>query len=146
MFGTHVSWVAPDWDLWRTLYQLSNRAAAKMEPNYLISWTPAASLMKEAKTMSTPCSTPNKRSILSFSETAGRSVSVPGRLQPFLEPRLPPFSISPMTKSSPGAKFKDKKWSLKGRGGGQHPSPYTPLIRVRILLTTKIILSTKRRK
>ncbi len=47
------------------------------------------------------CSTPKRRSCLSFSETAGRSVSVPGRLQPFRLPRFPPFSTIPMTKSSP---------------------------------------------
>jgi len=69
--------------------------------SYLISFTPAASRMKEAKIISTPCSMPNKRSFLSFSDTAGKSVSVPGKLQPFLEPRFPPFSISPMTKSDP---------------------------------------------
>merc|ERR1719458_1464819 len=63
--------------------------------------TPSAFLMKEAKTMSTPCSTPSNRSDLSFSETAGRSVSVPGRLQPFLEPRFPSFSIMPMKWSLP---------------------------------------------
>ena len=63
---------------------------------FLISLTPSAFLMKLAKTMSTPCSTPNCRSFLSFSETAGRSVSVPGRLQPFSEPRLPSFSITPI--------------------------------------------------
>ncbi len=47
------------------------------------------------------CSTPKRRSCLSFSETAGRSVSVPGRLHPFRLPRFPPFSTIPMTKSSP---------------------------------------------
>ena len=57
--------------------------------------------MKEAKIMSTPFSTPKRRSLLSFSETAGMSQSVPGRLHPFLEPRFPPFSSSPMMKLSP---------------------------------------------
>ena len=49
----------------------------------------------------TPISTPNARSCLSFSETAGRSTAVPGRLQPFLEPSMPPFSTSQFRKLSP---------------------------------------------
>lgn len=64
-------------------------------------WTSAALRMKEAKTMSTPCSTPNCRSLTSFSETAGRSTAAPGRFTPFLLPSVPPFSISQFRKSEP---------------------------------------------
>lgn len=60
---------------------------------FLTAWTSAALRMKEAKTMSTPCSTPNCRSFMSFSDTAGRSTAAPGRLTPFLLPRTPPFSM-----------------------------------------------------
>lgn len=42
----------------------------------------------------TPWETPNKRSSLSLVETAGRSTAIPGRLQPFLLPRSPPFSTT----------------------------------------------------
>lgn len=62
--------------------------------------TPAASLINEAKIMSTPCSTPNSKSDLSFSEIAGKSTGKPGRFTPFLLPRKPPFSISHSTESS----------------------------------------------
>lgn len=48
----------------------------------LISPKAAPFLMKEAKIMSTACSTPNRKSDLSFSETAGKSTGIPGRLQP----------------------------------------------------------------
>nr|CAD7397989.1 unnamed protein product [Timema cristinae] len=58
----------------------------------LISSRAAALRMNEAKIMSTPCSTPNRRSDLSFSDTAGRSTGTPGRFTPFLLPREPPFS------------------------------------------------------
>ncbi len=40
------------------------------------------------------CSTPNCKSALSFSDTAGKSTGKPGKLTPFLLPSLPPFSIS----------------------------------------------------
>ena len=59
-----------------------------------ISLMPAALRMNDANTMSTFFSTPNVRSDLSFSDTAGRSTGVPGRLQPFFEPREPPFSMT----------------------------------------------------
>ena len=45
--------------------------------------------MNEAKTISTLFLTPNRRSALSFSERAGRSTSVLGRLTPFLDEILP---------------------------------------------------------
>ena len=76
--------------------------------------TPAASRINDAKTMSTPCSTPNLRSCMSFSETAGRSQSVPGRLQPLRDPRLPPFSISPRMKSEP-IKCQNQRFQLNNK-------------------------------
>ena len=48
--------------------------------------------MNDANIMSTFCSIPNKRSLLSFSEMAGRSTSIPGKLIPFRLPKIPPFS------------------------------------------------------
>ncbi|EEQ36029.1 hypothetical protein CLUG_00151 [Clavispora lusitaniae ATCC 42720] len=45
--------------------------------------------MKEAKTMCTPFLTPNSRSALSFSDKAGKSTSVPGKLTPLWEQILP---------------------------------------------------------
>lgn len=38
------------------------------------------------------CSTPNCKSLVSFSDTAGKSTIVPGKLMPFLLPNIPPFS------------------------------------------------------
>lgn len=60
---------------------------------FLTAWTSAALRMKEANTMSTPCSTPNCRSLMSFSDTAGRSTAAPGRLTPFLLPSMPPLPM-----------------------------------------------------
>lgn len=54
-----------------------------------ISRTSSPRRMNEAKIMSTPLRTPNWRSLRSFSESAGRSTSVPGRLTPFLDERVP---------------------------------------------------------
>mmetsp|Transcript_4303 Transcript_4303/g.11017 ORF Transcript_4303/g.11017 Transcript_4303/m.11017 type:complete len:209 (-) Transcript_4303:482-1108(-) len=51
--------------------------------------TSAALRMKEAKTISTSCSTPHLRSALSFSERAGRSTFTLGRLQPLRDPSAP---------------------------------------------------------
>lgn len=45
--------------------------------------------MNEAKIISTPFLTPNARSALSFSDRAGRSTGVLGRLTPFREDRVP---------------------------------------------------------
>ncbi len=45
--------------------------------------------MKDAKTMSTPFLTPKAKSALSFSERAGRSTGVLGRLTPFRLERVP---------------------------------------------------------
>lgn len=59
----------------------------------LISLIAEASLMNDAKIMSTPCSTPNFKSLLSFSDTAGRSTGTPGKLTPLRLPNEPPFSI-----------------------------------------------------
>jgi len=49
--------------------------------------------MNDAKIISTPCSTPNFKSLLSFSDTAGRSTGTPGKLTPLRLPNEPPFSI-----------------------------------------------------
>ncbi|KAH3685380.1 hypothetical protein WICPIJ_003665 [Wickerhamomyces pijperi] len=48
-----------------------------------------AVLMKEAKTMWTPFLTPNLKSALSFSDKAGKSTSVFGKLTPLWEQILP---------------------------------------------------------
>ncbi len=47
------------------------------------------------------CSTPNCKSALSFSDTAGKSTGRPGKLTPFLLPSLPPFSISHFNSFAP---------------------------------------------
>ena len=88
-----VRFLIPCWFSILEMIQMFLPFSPKMS---LICWTPSAFLMKEAKIISTPCSTPNNRSDLSFSDTAGRSVSVPGRLHPFLDPKLPSFSTVPM--------------------------------------------------
>lgn len=49
--------------------------------------------MNDAKIISTPCSTPNFKSLLSFSDTAGRSTGTPGKLTPLRLPNEPPFSM-----------------------------------------------------
>mmetsp|Transcript_114300 Transcript_114300/g.158683 ORF Transcript_114300/g.158683 Transcript_114300/m.158683 type:complete len:235 (-) Transcript_114300:328-1032(-) len=56
--------------------------------------TSCALRMKDAKIMSTFCSTAKARSALSFCESAGRSTSTSGRLQPFFEPSRPELTTS----------------------------------------------------
>ena len=56
--------------------------------------TSLALRMNDAKIMSQPCSTANARSFLSFSESAGRSTSMLGRLHPLREPSLPELTTS----------------------------------------------------
>ncbi|VCW98028.1 unnamed protein product, partial [Gulo gulo] len=72
---------------------------------FLTSWTSDALRMKDANTISTSCSTPNFRSWMSFSDTAGRSTAAPGRFTPFLLPKEPPFSTSVTRKSAPATKL-----------------------------------------
>mmetsp|Transcript_13131 Transcript_13131/g.33535 ORF Transcript_13131/g.33535 Transcript_13131/m.33535 type:complete len:200 (-) Transcript_13131:596-1195(-) len=45
--------------------------------------------MNEAKTMSTPFSTPNWRSLRSLGESAGSDTGTSGRLTPFFDPSMP---------------------------------------------------------
>lgn len=44
---------------------------------------------------------PNFKSCKSFSETAGKSTVVPGKLTPFRLPNKPPFSTTQRTESPP---------------------------------------------
>ena len=92
---------------WSTLvWQISHRLSGRLLPKYSASSVTArlaprrwisTLLTSSSLSMSVEvCS----RFDLSFSETAGRSVSVPGRLQLFLDPRLPSFSTVPMKISS----------------------------------------------
>lgn len=55
----------------------------------MTSW---AERMKDAKIMSTPFLTPNAKSFLSFSDKAGRSTAVLGKLTPLREERVPELS------------------------------------------------------
>mmetsp|Transcript_6758 Transcript_6758/g.16420 ORF Transcript_6758/g.16420 Transcript_6758/m.16420 type:complete len:310 (+) Transcript_6758:793-1722(+) len=64
------------------------------------SWTCFAVRMKEAKIMSTFCSTPKRRSPWSFSETAGRVTFAPGRLTPLCSPSMPVLSATQVTASA----------------------------------------------
>mmetsp|Transcript_15742 Transcript_15742/g.61482 ORF Transcript_15742/g.61482 Transcript_15742/m.61482 type:complete len:215 (-) Transcript_15742:524-1168(-) len=65
--------------------------------------TSEALRMKDAKTMSTFCSTPNRRSLLSFSDTAGRSTLTLGRLTPLWLPSIPELTTFVLTKFSPSS-------------------------------------------
>ena len=58
-----------------------------------------AERMKEAKTMSTPFLTPNWRSFLSFSDRAGRSTAVLGRLTPLREQSEPLLTAWTLSRS-----------------------------------------------
>mmetsp|Transcript_27663 Transcript_27663/g.65875 ORF Transcript_27663/g.65875 Transcript_27663/m.65875 type:complete len:222 (+) Transcript_27663:788-1453(+) len=64
---------------------------------FLMVRTSSALRTNEAAIRSTPCWTPNMRSDLSFSVIDGRSTAVPGRLIPFVSPRVTVFSTMQTT-------------------------------------------------
>mmetsp|Transcript_37778 Transcript_37778/g.83164 ORF Transcript_37778/g.83164 Transcript_37778/m.83164 type:complete len:363 (+) Transcript_37778:918-2006(+) len=68
----------------------------------LISRTPSADRTNEAAIMSMSCSIPNRISSRSFSLSAGRSVTMPGRLTPLRSPISLVFKISQSTALSSG--------------------------------------------
>mmetsp|Transcript_13569 Transcript_13569/g.42489 ORF Transcript_13569/g.42489 Transcript_13569/m.42489 type:complete len:294 (-) Transcript_13569:464-1345(-) len=74
---------------WRPLAPSASRTASTSEPLR----------MKEAKIMSTSCSTPHLRSALSFSESAGKSTFTSGKLQPFRLPSAPELTTRHLSES-----------------------------------------------
>src|SRR5581483_3232735 len=56
--------------------------------------TSAAERTNESATMSTPCFSPNSRSLRSLSVSAGILSAAPGRLIPLCSPSIPPFTTS----------------------------------------------------
>lgn len=60
--------------------------------NALISRIPSAERTKEAAIKSTPCSTPNRISYLSFCVNAGSLTGTFGTLTPLRCPKSPPFN------------------------------------------------------
>eukprot|EP01139_Manchomonas_bermudensis_P026267 Amastigsp_a849353_34.p3 type:complete len:234 gc:universal Amastigsp_a849353_34:617-1318(+) len=85
---------------WRdSIFEMILMPASRTPGTERTASTFAALRMNDAAIMSTSIRTPNSMSALSFSVTAGRSTSFPGRLTPLLSPSSPELPISQRTAS-----------------------------------------------